>query len=62
MRIALKTSDELPNMTGIGSPYEAPTHPTTQINGAQPVQDAVAIINLHSANRITRKVSQSTSP
>jgi bifunctional enzyme CysN/CysC len=53
---------QLPNMTGIGSPYEAPAHPTIQINGAQPVQDAVAIINLHSANRITRKVSQSTSP
>jgi bifunctional enzyme CysN/CysC len=51
---------QLPNMTGIGSPYEAPTQPTIQINGAQPVHDAVATINLHLANRITRKFSQST--
>ncbi len=46
---------QLPNMTGIGSPYEAPADPEIKINGAQSVEDAVDTITLHLANHWIRK-------
>jgi len=46
---------QLPKMTGIGSPYEAPADPEIKINGAQSIEDAVDTITLHLANQWIRK-------
>ena len=32
---------ELPNLTGVGSPYEAPEHPDIEVTGDEPLEQAV---------------------